>query len=390
MTRVTKIAILLINSVVVFSLGYFAHDLIEFIDKKMTLEKVDKKRNAALDLEKNDLQKKLSLKKKMLEYRQFSLALNNPSVTKASEAKNMDDDDTVTGIVVNGHARAYPWWIVLNYHVVNDIIDETPLLLTLCEACGASSAFSAQIDSEFFALEFSNSFAGLGFGTFKIEDHNTKSVWHPFLGLCLSGPLKGRKLQRIPTQLAKWKDWKRAHPQTEVLLASMDLRESPHALSGSRTIGESTMSEDLKKVSNLTDPRLPLHSIILGVNISSEAQTLGTKTAQGKAYPMKTVEKHGGIIHDNISGKDIIVVKISDMSLKGFYVKSNQSKSFFKIASRDPFIFKDQTGNLFDEWGYPLNNPEHTPLLTIDAYVTEWYEWVSAFPGSEIFLRTRL
>ena len=34
----------------------------------------------------------------------------------------MRDDDVVLGVVVAGEARAYPWWIVKHFHVVNDTI----------------------------------------------------------------------------------------------------------------------------------------------------------------------------------------------------------------------------------------------------------------------------
>jgi len=50
------------------------------------------------------------------------LPLNNPGVVPVELANHMDDEDIVAGVVVNGKARAYPLWILVAYHVVNDTI----------------------------------------------------------------------------------------------------------------------------------------------------------------------------------------------------------------------------------------------------------------------------
>ena len=77
------------------------------------------------------------------EGRFYLLPLNNPSTVPAGMAFHMSEADLIAGIEVNGQRRAYPLWILVAYHVVNDTLDDSPVLLSHCEACsGASAALS--------------------------------------------------------------------------------------------------------------------------------------------------------------------------------------------------------------------------------------------------------
>lgn len=353
--------------------------------KKSSLKKINDYRREQVSKKAVAKDAILPLREKILNYRRFTLPLNNPDTVSASEAFHMDDEDLVTGVIIGQVARAYPWWILSNYHVSNDVLNNEPILVTLCEACGASTAFKADVKSRWFSLDFSSAIAGMGFGTFNIGDLQTKSVWHPFLGISIAGPLVGTKLKRLETQLCKWGDWKKLHPNTDIIFGSMNLRKRTHGLMGSRTIGESGMSDDLRRVSNMSDNRLPSHSIVFGVNIFTDSTNIGTHGAQGKAYDIQTLTKHSGIIYDKVAGEDVFIVKTSDVSMRGFKRSLDGQLLTFKIISNLPFILKDQSGNLFDEWGNQLNGANRKKLIAIDGYLTEWYEWVSAFPNSEVY-----
>src|SRR5207249_11968292 len=52
--------------------------------------------------------------------RPWILPLNHPPLVSAREASHMLPEDLVVGVVVDGRARAYPWFMAANYHVIND------------------------------------------------------------------------------------------------------------------------------------------------------------------------------------------------------------------------------------------------------------------------------
>jgi len=58
-------------------------------------------------------------------------------------------------------------------------------------------------------------------------DKETGSLWSHILGKAMSGPLKGTRLEVIPSQIMAWGAWKKNHPDTTVVM----LR--PSARSGS-------------------------------------------------------------------------------------------------------------------------------------------------------------
>lgn len=51
-------------------------------------------------------------------------------------------------------------------------------------------------------------------------DPQTRTLWSHILGEAMAGPLKGAKLEQIPSVLTDWGTWKRQHPKTTVALLS--------------------------------------------------------------------------------------------------------------------------------------------------------------------------
>jgi hypothetical protein len=48
-------------------------------------------------------------------------------------------------------------------------------------------------------------------------DHETGSVWSQPIGEAIVGPLKGERLELLPSSLVSWGDWKQQHPGTVAL-----------------------------------------------------------------------------------------------------------------------------------------------------------------------------
>ncbi|HEV8421388.1 MAG TPA: DUF3179 domain-containing (seleno)protein, partial [Actinomycetota bacterium] len=68
---------------------------------------------------------------------------DDPELVSGARAEHMRDDDYVVGLVFRGSARAYPLWIIDNYHVINDCFGDQRVVVTSCERCQSGSAFRA-------------------------------------------------------------------------------------------------------------------------------------------------------------------------------------------------------------------------------------------------------
>ena len=53
--------------------------------------------------------------------------------------------------------------------------------------------------------------------SFIMYDKETNSKWVHVTGTAVKGPLKGKKLEEIPSVVTTWKEWKETHPKTKVL-----------------------------------------------------------------------------------------------------------------------------------------------------------------------------
>jgi len=54
--------------------------------------------------------------------------------------------------------------------------------------------------------------------SFVMYDKQTGSLWLHVTGEALKGPLKGTRLRFLPSEVVPWREWRRRHPDTRVLL----------------------------------------------------------------------------------------------------------------------------------------------------------------------------
>lgn len=141
-------------------------------------------------------------------------SIDRPKFVSADQIRILNDKSRVIGISSDKTAKAYPISI-LNWHeIVNDRLDNKPVLITYCPLCGTGVVFSARIRGQ--ATEFGVS--GLLYNSdVLLYDRKTESLWSQILAEAISGPLKGEKLEMLPSEHTTWGAWKKKHPKTLVL-----------------------------------------------------------------------------------------------------------------------------------------------------------------------------
>lgn len=136
-----------------------------------------------------------------------------PTFVGAGEV-DWPDDEVVIGIDVNGEQRAYPVGFLSNREIVNDWIDDTPILVTWCPLCGSALVHRREIGGE--TVLFGNQ-GDLWNNAMTLFDHDTGSVWSQVSGSAILGPLQNTRLELLPSQLANWSDWVERFPETRAL-----------------------------------------------------------------------------------------------------------------------------------------------------------------------------
>ena len=119
--------------------------------------------------------------------------------------------EVVMGVTVAGRAKAYPFNMLAETPVVNDVFNGVPLLVTFDIASRTSVVFNPTVGGS--RLKFQEVQAS---GEFLIEDFKTGSVWNPVTGIAREGPLAGTKLEQVASHYEFWFAWKDYRPQTEL------------------------------------------------------------------------------------------------------------------------------------------------------------------------------
>ena len=318
----------------------------------------------------------------MPDRREYTLPLNNPDVVAGSSAVHMEADDLVVGITVHGHSRAYPWWILSNYHVVNDTMTTNtagnlPIYIGLCEQCSGAGAFIPTID-ELPSRPLTFQISGIHAGTFEISDIQTLSQWHPFSGEALDGPLKGKKLTPIPCVLERWEGWLEKHPDTDVVLGSLQMRRRPHGMSHGASIGHPYMPDFFAQVANLNDRRLPANELVYGLVVDDDGSAVAVRLSDLKDVSFLEFE---------FKGVPLLVCRIGEYGVRGFVRERDGQLLRFRPHAESPLELIDQFDTVWNESGEAVGNDNEVPwrLRLARGYLTEWYEWVSYQPATEIY-----
>jgi hypothetical protein len=301
-------------------------------------------------------------------------SIDNPKFIPVQEAdKFLQDSDLVLGLSIKGDIRSYPLQILVWHEIVNDNVGGAPVAVTYCPLCFTNQVFNRTIDGNI-VVQFGTS-GKLYNSNLVMYDRTSKSLWSQTLAQAIVGKYAGQKLQRIPFDIAYWKEWKQLYPNTKVL--SRDTG-SNRPYGADPYDGYYTSNEVLFPVSN-HDNRLGLKEIIVGLE----------NDGQYKAYKLKEIQDRK-VINDKINGNKSITIF---SSLYPFIVRAynpivnGQTLEFIYNVKNNSFIDK-QTGSEWNFDGVAINGQMKAKQLTRLPFDEGfWFEWVSFHPQTVIYPR---
>jgi hypothetical protein len=296
-------------------------------------------------------------------------SIDSPVFISINEGdKFLADTDKVVGININGDVRAYPLQILVWHEIVNDNIGGLPVAITYCPLCFTNQVFSRTVNNTI--LEFGTS-GKLYNSNLVMYDRSSKSLWSQALGQGIVGKYAGINLQKLPFDLAYWKDWKQLYPQSKVL--SKDTG-SPRPYGADPYEDYYNSSDILFPISN-RDDRLGLKEIVVG--LQNDGLT--------KAYKMQDIEKLK-VINDKLSNKSVTLFSSYPLMVRAFDSSfDGQTFTFQYNFTSNNFIDK-QTGSQWDFEGISINGPlKGKQLLRLPFDEGYWFEWIAFHPNSKIY-----
>jgi len=228
-----------------------------------------------------------------------ALAEDNIKFVSVSDAdKWIDDNELVLVLVWKGVKRVYPLQILVFHELANDVVAGDELLITYCPLCGSGIAYerAVVVDEERKVTRFGTS-GKLFNSNLVMYDEETDTYWQQIDGLAIVGELTGQELKEIAIDTVVWRDWKSAHPDSEVLSQDTGFNRNY----GRDPYGNYYEDSFLFFPVENKDNRIHAKTPIVGIDID------GTF----KAYRKEDVKK-AGVIEDIVNGANIKVEQISD------------------------------------------------------------------------------
>jgi hypothetical protein len=297
-------------------------------------------------------------------------SIDSPKFVSAEEANEiLQDSDLVVGLDVNGDVRAYPLQILVWHEIVNDNVGGMPVAVTYCPLCFTNQVFNRTINGTM--GEFGTS-GKLYNSNLVMYDRTSKSLWSQALGEGIVGQYAGVKLERIPFDLAYWKDWKQLYPNTKVL--SRDTESTrPY---GADPYGDYyASSEVLFPVSN-RDDRLALKEIVVGLE----------NAGVYKAYNMEDIQNQK-VVNDQVNKKSVVLYSLYPFMVRAYdpIVNGNDILKFEYDAETNNFI-DNQTRSHWNLDGISIDGPLKGTVLERQPFDEGyWFEWVAFHPKTEIY-----
>jgi Protein of unknown function (DUF3179) len=298
-------------------------------------------------------------------------SIDSPKFTSVKEAdKILEDSELVVGLNVNGDIRAYPLQILVWHEIVNDNVGDVPVAVTYCPLCFTNQVFNRTLEDGN-VVEFGTS-GKLYNSNLVMYDRTSDSLWSQALAQGIVGKYAGVKLQRIPFDVANWKEWKELlYPESKVL--SRDTGSSrPY---GADPYGDYyTNTQVLFPVSN-QDNRLGLKEIIIGLE----------DEGQYKAYKVQDVEDKK-IINDKINNKPISLFSAFPFMVRAFDpVIDGQTLQFNYKPQNNTFV-DTQTGS---EWNFEgmsvAGQLQGKQLNRLPLDQGFWFEWIAFHPETQLY-----
>ncbi len=297
-------------------------------------------------------------------------SIDNPKFIQIQKAEEfLEDSDLVVGLNINGDIRAYPLQILVWHEIVNDKVGNTPVAVTYCPLCFTNQVFNRTMNDGQI-LEFGTS-GKLYNSNLVMYDRTTKSLWSQAMAQGIGGTFAGIKLERIPFDVAYWKEWKQLYPDSKVL--STDTGSTrPY---GADPYGDYYTNREILFPVSKSDDRLGLKEIVIGLE----------NKGQYKAFKLQEIEDKK-VINNQVNGKPIVLFLLHPFMARVYDPVVNGQILEFNYNIKDKKFVDKQTNSIWNFDGKSISGQMKGKQLTrLSSDEGFWFEWVAFHPKTELY-----
>ncbi len=291
-------------------------------------------------------------------------SIDNPKFVSAEDA-DLQDSDLVLGLNINGDIRAYPLNILVWHEIVNDEVGGTPIAVTYCPLCFTNQVFHRAIDNH--TVEFGTS-GKLYNSNLVMYDRASESLWSQALGQAIVGEYAGKKLERIPFDVAFWREWKVLYPESKVLSQDTGFGR-PY---GVDPYGNYYTDPNILFPLSHLDNRLGPKEIVVGLE----------NEGSYRAYPVQQIEDNH-IINDEIGDRKIVVMSFYPFMVRAF--DRSVDGLFLDFQYDGSKVIDTQTSSIWNFEGEAIEGEmKDKQLVRLPFDEGFWFTWAAFHPDTSL------
>lgn len=204
-------------------------------------------------------------------------------------------------------------------------------------------------------------------------DRQTKSLWLPPEGVCITGPRRGQVLRRVPSWQCTFREWKRLAHDTLVLVPPHEPRNADerHGHAAEEHLGRAQVSGAFAyhSIVRPIDTQLPENELVLAVTAGSQTRN----------YPLREVRRGGGVLNGSLDGVAIVVWTSpeEDSFLMAAYERPlRDGKSLVFRRGAGDWMEDEETRSRWSLTGDAFAGPyAGTRLVPLNSTFSRWHAW---------------
>ena len=211
--------------------------------------------------------------------------------------------------------------------------------------------------------------SGINNQNFIMRDEETGTWWQQVSGQAILGPLKGKRLERVPQDELTFARWRTEQPRGRVL------RPDPRVKEYAEKNWEANIAK-LPVVTPNIDRRLQPRTLVSGVKAGDHA----------KAYPMTAIQRQSPII-DTIGPTPVVILLGPDgKSVRAFVRRVDAQPLELFARPEDGRLIDAQTGSEWDFTGRAVTGPlAGKTLPKLEVLNDYWFDWHTYNPKTAVY-----
>ena len=205
---------------------------------------------------------------------------------------------------------------------------------------------------------------GVERGTLLMYDKQTNSRWSQLFGEAIEGEMKGKALEKLPSTMTTWKQWRQLHPDTTVYVKRSEPYEPDFT------------SDYFARITQSEEGPVRGEDLIIGVEGLVEA----------RAYLARRLARDGRLQEDELEGKPILIYLSDDLTTARVYQRKIGDRTLTFELADDERLRDRETGSAWNPMtgtavSGPMQGEELNPVITTYSL---WFAWKRYRPDTVI------